>query len=423
MTTATFDSIPAALAALAAGRAVVVVDDEDRENEGDIIFAAEHATAQLMAFTIRYTSGVICVPLDAERADALGLAPMVGINQDSKGTAFTVTCDAASGISTGISAADRALTSRLLADPHTTPAQLSRPGHIFPLRAAANGVLERRGHTEAAVDLCRAAGLSPVGVIGEITHDNGEMMRLDALREFAAEHNLPLITIDDLARWRRINDEIELTAPVALPTAFGEFTARAALVEGHEHLVLSHPGPDGAPAGNLVRIHSECLTGDVLGSFRCDCGEQLHGAMQRIATEGGHLVYIRGHEGRGIGLVNKLRAYALQEDGMDTLDANLHLGFPADAREYFAVAAILGKLGLRTIRLLSNNPDKQAKLTEAGIEVAELVPSQVAPRRENENYLRTKQARFGHRLGLNLPQDSAQDQAQAQAQAQNYHGA
>ena len=417
MAAASFDSIPAALAALAAGRAVVVVDDEDRENEGDIIFAAEHATAQLMAFTVRYTSGVICVPLDAARADALRLAPMVGINQDSKGTAFTVSCDAASGISTGISAADRALTSRLLADPEATAEQLVRPGHIFPLRAAAGGVLERRGHTEAAVDLCRAAGLSPVGVIGEITHDNGEMMRLDALRVFAAEHSLPLITIDDLARWRRINDRIELTDPVALPTAFGDFTARAALVEGHEHLVLSHPGPEGAASGNLVRIHSECLTGDVLGSYRCDCGEQLHAAMARIAAEGGHVVYIRGHEGRGIGLVNKLRAYALQEHGLDTLDANLHLGFPADAREYFAVAAILAKLGLHSIRLLSNNPDKRDKLIEAGIQVTELVPSLVPARRENEAYLRTKQARFGHQLGL--PQDSAQDEAQAQA----YHGA
>lgn len=417
MAAASFDSIPAALAALAAGRAVVVVDDEDRENEGDIIFAAEHATAQLMAFTVRYTSGVICVPLDAARADALRLAPMVGINQDSKGTAFTVSCDAASGISTGISAADRALTSRLLADPETTAEQLVRPGHIFPLRAAAGGVLERRGHTETAVDLCRAAGLSPVGVIGEITHDNGEMMRLDALRVFAAEHSLPLITIDDLARWRRINDRIELTDPVALPTAFGDFTARAALVEGHEHLVLSHPGPEGSDPGNLVRIHSECLTGDVLGSYRCDCGEQLHAAMARIAAEGGHVVYIRGHEGRGIGLINKLRAYALQEHGLDTLDANLHLGFPADAREYFAVAAILAKLGLHSIRLLSNNPDKRDKLIEAGIQVTELVPSLVPPRRENEAYLRTKQARFGHQLGL--PQDSAQDEAQAQA----YHGA
>lgn len=400
MQQSTLDSIPTALAALAAGKAVVVVDDEDRENEGDIIFAAQHATAELMAFTIRYTSGVICVPLSAERADALRLAPMVGINQDAKGTAFTVTCDAASGISTGISAADRALTSRLLADETTTPEQLSRPGHIFPLRAAAGGVLERRGHTEAAVDLCRAAGLQPVGVIGEITKDNGEMMRLDDLRVFAAEHALPLISIDDLARWRRVNDLIELTDPVALPTAYGQFTAQAAQVEGHEHVILSHPGPNGAPAGNLVRIHSECLTGDVLGSYRCDCGEQLHAAMSRIAAEGGHLVYIRGHEGRGIGLVNKLRAYALQEHGMDTLDANLHLGFPADAREYFAVAAILKKLGLEEIRLLSNNPDKRRKLIDAGIAVTQLVPSQVAPRAENENYLRTKQTRFGHQLDL-----------------------
>ncbi|MHA6967980.1 3,4-dihydroxy-2-butanone-4-phosphate synthase [Glutamicibacter bergerei] len=394
------DSIPTALAALAAGGAVVVVDDEDRENEGDIIFAAQFATPELMGFTIRYTSGVICVPLDAARADQLGLAPMVGINQDSKGTAFTVSCDAASGISTGISAADRALTSRLLADPDTVAAQLSRPGHIFPLRAAANGVLERRGHTEAAVDLCRGAGLAPVGVIGEIVNDDGSMMRLDELRVFAAEHQLPLISIEDLARWRRVNDEIALTEAVKLPTPFGIFSARAASVEGHEHIVLSHPAPTLDGPTNLVRIHSECLTGDVFGSYRCDCGEQLHEALQQIAAEGGHLVYVRGHEGRGIGLFNKLRTYALQETGVDTLDANLHLGFPADAREYFAVAAILKHLGIDEIRLLTNNPDKQAQLIQAGVHVTELVPSRIAPRSENESYLRTKQQRFGHDLQL-----------------------
>lgn len=399
MTANTLDTIPTALAALAAGRAVVVVDDEDRENEGDIIFAAQFATAQLMAFTIRYTSGVICVPLEADRADALRLAPMVGINQDAKGTAFTVTCDAAEGITTGISAADRALTSRLLADAQTTEAQLSRPGHIFPLRAAAGGVLERRGHTEAAVDLCRAAGLEPVGVIGEITKDDGEMMRLDDLRVFAAEHDLPLISIDELARWRRINEAVELTEPVQLPTEHGIFTARVALVDGEEHMVLSHPGAATGEA-NLLRIHSECLTGDVFGSYRCDCGEQLEAAMQQIASEGGHIIYLRGQEGRGIGLANKLRAYALQEEGMDTLDANLHLGFPADAREYFAVAAILKTLGLDGIRLLSNNPDKKTQLEGAGIHVNELVPSLIAPRRENEHYLRTKQARFGHQLNI-----------------------
>jgi len=399
MSANTLDSIPTALAALAAGKAVVVVDDEDRENEGDIIFAAQFATAQLMAFTIRYTSGVICVPLEAERADALGLAPMVGINQDAKGTAFTVTCDAAEGITTGISAADRAVTSRLLADSQTTSAQLSRPGHIFPLRAAAGGVLERRGHTEAAVDLCRAAGLEPVGVIGEITKDDGEMMRLDDLRTFAAEHDLPLISIDELARWRKINDTVELTAPVQLPTADGNFTARVALVDGEEHLILSHAGPADADS-NLVRIHSECLTGDVFGSYRCDCGEQLAAAMRQIASEGGHIIYLRGQEGRGIGLANKLRAYALQEEGLDTLDANLHLGFPADAREYFAVAAVLKTMGLEEIRLLSNNPDKKIQLEGAGIHVSELVASIIEPRRENENYLRTKQSRFGHQLNL-----------------------
>ncbi|MGQ3384430.1 3,4-dihydroxy-2-butanone-4-phosphate synthase [Glutamicibacter sp. TV12E] len=416
MGSSTLDPIPVALAALAAGRAVVVVDDEDRENEGDIIFAAQHATSALMAFTIRYTSGVICVPLEAKRADALGLSPMVGINQDAKGTAFTITCDAAEGITTGISAADRALTTRLLADPATAPAQLSRPGHIFPLRAAAGGVLQRRGHTEAAVDLCRAAGLEPAGVIGEITKDDGEMMRLDDLRVFAAEHDLPLISIDDLARWRRVNDEIELTDPIKLPTAFGDFTARAATAEGNEHMVLSHEGPGGSAPSNLVRIHSECLTGDIFGSYRCDCGEQLHASMEQIAAEGGHVIYIRGHEGRGIGLANKLRAYALQESGMDTLDANLHLGFPADAREYFAVAAILKAMGLDTIRLLSNNPDKQEQLTNAGITVDELVGLRIAPREQNSAYLHTKQARFGHHL--DLPDEQLSD-----FEADAYHGA
>lgn len=415
MAGSSFDSIQSAIEALANGQAVVVVDDEDRENEGDIIFAAQHATTELMAFTVRYTSGVICVPMTAARADALALGPMVGINQDAKGTAFTVSTDAAQGITTGISAADRALTTRLLADPQTRSSQLSRPGHIFPLRAASGGVLERRGHTEAAVDLCRAAGLEPVGVIGEITKDTGEMMRLDDLRVFAAEHQLPLISIDDLARWRRVNDEIALTEPINLPTAFGDFTARAATAEGHEHMILSHAGPDGSTPSNLVRIHSECLTGDIFGSYRCDCGEQLHASMAQIAAEGGHVIYIRGHEGRGIGLANKLRAYALQEAGMDTLDANVHLGFPADAREYFVVAAILRAMGMDSIRLLSNNPDKQAKLRAAGISVEELVGLRITPREQNSTYLQTKQSRFGHRL--DLPDVLTQTEANA------YHGA
>lgn len=415
MAGSSFDSIQSAIEALANGQAVVVVDDEDRENEGDIIFAAQHATTELMAFTVRYTSGVICVPMTAARADALALGPMVGINQDAKGTAFTVSTDAAHGITTGISAADRALTTRLLADPQTRSSQLSRPGHIFPLRAASGGVLERRGHTEAAVDLCRAAGLEPVGVIGEITKDTGEMMRLDDLRVFAAEHQLPLISIDDLARWRRVNDEIALTEPINLPTAFGDFTARAATAEGHEHMILSHAGPDGSTPSNLVRIHSECLTGDIFGSYRCDCGEQLHASMAQIAAEGGHVIYIRGHEGRGIGLANKLRAYALQEAGMDTLDANVHLGFPADAREYFVVAAILRAMGMDSIRLLSNNPDKQAKLRAAGISVEELVGLRITPREQNSTYLQTKQSRFGHRL--DLPDVLTQTEANA------YHGA
>ncbi|WP_431709561.1 3,4-dihydroxy-2-butanone-4-phosphate synthase [Glutamicibacter uratoxydans] len=401
MSSKEFDSIPTALAAMAAGKAVVVVDDEDRENEGDIIFAAEFATPELMGFTIRYSSGVICVPMGAQRADELGLAPMVGINQDAKGTAFTVSCDAKEGISTGISAADRALTARLLADPQTTAKQLSRPGHIFPLRATERGVLARRGHTEAAVDLCVAAGLEPVGVLVEIVHDDGSMMRLDDLRVFAAEHELPLISIDDLVRWRKVNDGIEMTEPVRLPTPFGEFMARGSFVDGHEHIVLSHPGAtthsQNAP---LVRIHSECLTGDVFGSFRCDCGEQLDAALAQIAQEGGHLIYLRGHEGRGIGLLNKLRAYSLQESGFDTADANAHLGLPVDAREYYAVVAILRYLGIDKLRLITNNPDKLEKMREAGIDVTERVPSLITPRAENEAYLRTKQQRMGHNLQM-----------------------
>jgi 3,4-dihydroxy 2-butanone 4-phosphate synthase / GTP cyclohydrolase II len=401
------DSIEAAIEAFAAGRPVVVVDDEDRENEGDIIFAAEFATPELMGWTVRYSSGVVCVPMTGQRADALGLPPMVLDNQDAKGTAYTVSCDAATGITTGISGADRAVTARLLADPASTVAHITRPGHIFPLRAVDGGVRSRRGHTEAAVDLCRLANLEPVGVIAELVHDDGTMMRLQALREFATEWNIPLVSIEDLAAYLEDGtaEHLEPTRPdavlggpaVQLPTPHGVFTVQAWTdrSSGDEHLTLSADGPAEVP---LVRLHSECLTGDVFASYRCDCGEQLDAALAAVAAAGGTVVYLGGHEGRGIGLANKIRAYALQDAGADTVEANEQLGLPIDARRYDAAAAILHSMGLTRVRLLSNNPLKEQWLAEAGIEVVESLPSTVAARPENTRYLATKLERMNHRI-------------------------
>ncbi|MFF5791243.1 3,4-dihydroxy-2-butanone-4-phosphate synthase [Paeniglutamicibacter sp. NPDC012692] len=407
------DSIASAISAMAAGKAVVVVDDADRENEGDIIFAAEFATPELMGWTIRHSSGVVCTPMNGDRADALGLPPMVENNQDAKGTAYTVSCDAAHGVSTGISAADRALTSRILADPASGPDLITRPGHIFPLRAVDGGVLVRRGHTEASVDLCVAAGLEPVGVIAELVHDDGSMMRLPALREFADLWNIPLVSIEDLAAWRASCDAepvigtkaaaVQSGPEVKVPTPQGEFMVRAWLerATGVEHLTLSAPGPDGTmPSEPLVRVHSECLTGDVFGSYRCDCGEQLAAGLQAINEFGGVLIYLRGHEGRGIGLANKIRAYALQDGGANTVAANEQLGLPVDARNYDAAAAILDALGIHSVRLITNNPLKEQWLKEAGIDVTERVPTRVAARPENLEYLRTKQELLHHSLQL-----------------------
>ncbi|MDQ0094507.1 3,4-dihydroxy-2-butanone-4-phosphate synthase [Paeniglutamicibacter psychrophenolicus] len=407
------DSIDAAISAMAAGQAVVVVDDADRENEGDIIFAAEFATPELMGWTIRHSSGVVCTPMDSDRADAMGLPPMVEDNQDAKGTAYTVSCDAAHGVSTGISAADRALTSRILADPASGPELITRPGHIFPLRAVAGGVLVRRGHTEASVDLCKAAGLEPVGVIAELVHDDGSMMRLPALREFADLWNLPLVSIEDLAAWRATSDAepavgtsaaaVQGGPEVRVPTPHGEFMVRAwrERSSGNEHLSLSATGPDGTmPLEPLVRVHSECLTGDVFGSYRCDCGEQLAAGLEAINEFGGVLVYLRGHEGRGIGLANKIRAYALQDGGANTVAANEQLGLPVDARNYDAAAAILHALSIRRVRLITNNPLKEEWLESAGIAVTERVPTRVAARPENLEYLRTKQNLMNHSLQL-----------------------
>lgn len=414
------DPIEDAIAAMAAGKPVVVVDDEDRENEGDIIFAAQFATPELLGWTVRYTSGVICAPVTGERADTLGLPPMVENNQDAKGTAYTVSVDAAEGVSTGISAADRATTCRVLADPHATAGDLTRPGHLFPLRAEDDGVLARRGHTEAAVDLCRLAGLEPAGVIAELVHDDGTMMRLPALRKFATEWGAPLVSIEDLAAYLRAHcDDVvpasdepapgEADAPeetltggpaVDVPTPYGTFSVRVWTdhVTGDEHFTLSHPGTAEQSAVPLVRLHSECLTGDVFGSYRCDCGEQLDTALERVAAEGGTVVYLRGHEGRGIGLANKIRAYALQDAGADTVEANEQLGLPVDARNYDAAVGILCQLGLYKIRLLTNNPVKTSWLDEAGVEVTETVRALIPARPENSRYLLTKRERMSHTL-------------------------
>ncbi|ROT26545.1 bifunctional 3,4-dihydroxy-2-butanone-4-phosphate synthase/GTP cyclohydrolase II [Micromonospora sp. HM5-17] len=396
-----------ALVDIAAGRPVIVVDDADRENEGDLIFAAERATPELVAFMVRHTSGYICVPLTEEEADRLELPPMYHTNQDRRGTAYTVTVDAREGVSTGISAADRTRTIRLLADPATVPSDLARPGHVVPLRAKPGGVLRRAGHTEAAVDLARLAGLRPVGVLCELVNDDGTMMRRPDLERFAADHGLTLITIADLIAYRRRTEQqVERVAEARLPTRYGVFRAIGyrAEYDSAEHVALVC-GDLGDGRDVLVRVHSECLTGDVFGSLRCDCGPQLDAALARIAAEGrGAVLYLRGHEGRGIGLLHKLRAYQLQDLGRDTVDANLDLGLPADARDYGSGAQILHDLGVRSIRLLTNNPAKQAGLESHGLTVVGREPMPVRATPENVRYLRTKRDRMGHLLdGLDGP--------------------
>jgi 3,4-dihydroxy 2-butanone 4-phosphate synthase/GTP cyclohydrolase II len=397
-----FDDIERAIADIAAGRPVVVVDDEDRENEGDLIFAAERATPELLAFMVRYTSGYVCVPLTEEEADRLDLPPMYHTNQDRRGTAYAVTVDAREGVSTGISAADRAHTIRLLAAADTSPADLARPGHLVPLRAKAGGVLRRPGHTEAAVDLAVLAGLRPAGVLCELVNDDGTMQRRPDLEVFAKQHGLALITIADLVAYRRRREQqVERVVSTRLPTEHGTFTAVGyrALTDGAEHVALVH-GELGDGEDVLVRVHSECLTGDVFGSVRCDCGPQLDAALERVAAAGrGVVLYMRGHEGRGIGLLHKLQAYQLQDRGLDTVDANLELGLPADARDYGTGAQILYDLGVRSMRLLTNNPAKRAGLEGYGLTITgrEAMPVRTHP--ENVRYLRTKRDRMGHLLG------------------------
>ncbi|BBY97139.1 bifunctional 3,4-dihydroxy-2-butanone-4-phosphate synthase/GTP cyclohydrolase II [Mycolicibacterium fallax] len=399
------DTVEQAVADIAAGKAVVVIDDEDRENEGDLIFAAEKATPELVAFMVRYTSGYLCVPLSGEVCDRLGLLPMYAVNQDKHGTAYTVTVDAREGVGTGISAADRATTMRLLADPDSVAEDFSKPGHVVPLRAKDGGVLRRPGHTEAAVDLARMAGLQPAGAICEIVSqkDEGHMARTEELRVFADEHNLALISIADLIEWRRKHERhIERIAEARIPTRHGEFRAvgYSSMYEDVEHvaLVRGDVSADGG-ADVLVRVHSECLTGDVFGSRRCDCGPQLDAAMAMVAQEGrGVVLYMRGHEGRGIGLMHKLQAYQLQDAGADTVDANLELGLPADARDYGIGAQILVDLGVKSMRLLTNNPAKRVGLDGYGLQITERVPLPVRANAENIRYLMTKRDRMGHDL-------------------------
>jgi 3,4-dihydroxy 2-butanone 4-phosphate synthase/GTP cyclohydrolase II len=394
-----FGTIEQAVADIAAGRPVVVVDDADRENEGDLIFAAERATPELLAFMVRHTSGFICAPLASDDCDRLELPPMYHTNQDRRGTAYAVTVDAREGVSTGISAADRAHTIRLLADPRTSPADLARPGHVVPLRARPGGVLRRPGHTEAAVDLAVLAGFRPAAVLCELVNDDGTMMRLPELTRFCEAHALTLISIADLVAYRRRTSAlVERVAETRIPTEHGVFRAFGYRAEhdGSEHVALVF-GDLGDGLDVLVRVHSECLTGDVLGSLRCDCGPQLRAALARVAAEGrGVVLYVRGHEGRGIGLMHKLQAYQLQDQGRDTVDANLDLGLPADARDYGTGAQILADLGIRTMRLLTNNPAKRAGLAGYGLQVVGLVPLPVRPHPENVRYLRTKRDRMGH---------------------------
>ena len=421
------DDVRRAIADIAAGRAVVVVDDAARENEGDIIFAASKATPELLAFTIRHTSGVICVPMLGEDLDRLQIPLMTTQNKERMRTAFTVSVDARDGVTTGISAADRTRTVRRLVDSATEPYELVRPGHVFPLRYMPGGVLRRPGHTEAAVDLARLAGLPPAGVLAEVVNDDGTMTRLPGLRGFADEHGLALISIAQLIEYRRHSEwMIKRVVETSVPNQYGLWRAIGFVnsLEGTEHLALVlgelDPAAPGASTGDepplrspgglppeppapavLVRMHSECLTGDVFGSQRCDCGTQLNAAMAAIAAEGrGIVLYLRGHEGRGIGLMSKLRAYQLQDGGVDTVDANTELGFPVDAREYSTGAQMLADLGVDSLRLLTNNPEKIKGLADFGLEVTGTVSLPVDATPHNLRYLIAKRDRLGHLLEL-----------------------
>jgi 3,4-dihydroxy 2-butanone 4-phosphate synthase/GTP cyclohydrolase II len=398
-----FTDIDSAIAAIARGEFVIVVDDEDRENEGDLIMAAQHVTPEAMGFMIRHTSGVICLPLEGERCDELQLPLMVSNNTEIQRTAFTVSVDARDGIATGISAADRSTTVATLIDPASKPDSLARPGHIFPLRYREGGVLKRAGHTEAAVDLARLAGSYPSGVLAEITNDDGTMARLIELEKFAEDHSLLMISIADLIRYRRQREKlVRRVSQARIPTRYGDFNAHVfeSILDGVEHIAFVR-GDISNEENVLVRVHSECLTGDVFGSLRCDCGVQLDFALEKVAEAGsGVVVYLRGHEGRGIGLGHKIDAYKLQDQGRDTVEANVELGFSADSREYGIGSQILVDLGVTTMRLMTNNPAKYGGLDGFGLEIVERVPVSVTPNSENISYLRTKKDKLGHLLDL-----------------------
>jgi 3,4-dihydroxy 2-butanone 4-phosphate synthase/GTP cyclohydrolase II len=394
-----FSDVAEAVAEIRAGRMVVVVDDEDRENEGDLVMAAEKVTAEAVNFMSKFGRGLICVPITLERADELGLKGMVADNRESQRTDFTVSVDAARGVTTGISAADRAAAIRILADAGATAADLVQPGHVFPLRAKPGGVLRRAGHTEAAADLAKLAGLTAAGVLCEILHDDGTMARLPELRKFAREHGLRTCAIRDLIAYRRTSEKLVVKEQVVrLPTDYGDFDLhmyRSVLDDTH-HLALVR-GTITPDEPVMVRVHSECLTGDVFGSMRCDCGNQLHSALRQIDEAGrGVLVYMRRHEGRGIGLPAKIHAYKLQEEGLDTVEANEKLGFPAELRDYGIGAQILVDLGVRKMRFLSNNPKKIVGLEGYGLEIVELVPIVTASNPHNEKYMETKRVKMGH---------------------------
>lgn len=401
-------TIAEALESLRAGRPVIVADDENRENEGDAILSAELATPEWLAWTVRWSSGFVCAPMTADIADHLNLPPMVEVNEDARSTAYTISVDAAEGVTTGISAADRARTLNVLAAADAQPTDIIRPGHILPLRAVDGGVRERSGHTEAAVELMRLAGLRPVGAIAEIVDEDGSMMRLPRLMELGERESIPVITIEQLIAYLNEHEPIDaappkrrrvsLRADSTVPTTHGtfRFLAYKDRVTGTDHIAVVSGEPTETA---LVRVHSECLTGEAFGSLKCECGPQLDAALDAIAVEGGIVIYMRGHEGRGIGLINKLRAYSLQEGGLDTVDANLALGLPADAREYAAAAGILTDLGVSKVRLLTNNTDKVAQLRELGLDVVEQVPLIVGVGPNNHQYLETKRDRMGHIIG------------------------
>jgi 3,4-dihydroxy 2-butanone 4-phosphate synthase/GTP cyclohydrolase II len=413
-----FASIQEAIEEIRQGRMVIVVDDADRENEGDLIMAAERVTPEAIAFIVRHSSGVICMPVIGRRLDELEIPLMVAANTDSRRTAFTISVDARAGVTTGISAADRARTIQAIIHPSTEPADLSRPGHIFPLRYREGGVLKRAGHTEAAVDLARLAGLYPAGVLCETVNEDGTMARLPDLTVFAHAHGLKLISIADLIAYRRQHEVlVTKVAEANIPTPHGEFRSIAyeSIVDGRTHVALV-TGDIGEGADVLTRVHSECLTGDVFGSLRCDCGEQLDRAMELIGREGrGVILYIRGHEGRAIGITHKLRAYELQDRGRDTVEANIELGFPADQRDYGIGAQILYDLGVRSMRLLTNNPEKRAGLEGHGLTIKERLPLQTDPTPQNVGYLRAKREKLGHLLDLPDAAGSGIDEVKAGA--------